>query len=121
MVGTKAAEFVAFLAASSVIRHSTARAARFPASPAVDDEPARPQTAPVSTLRVYLRIQAMVFVVGIVGPLFLGIYFAAQPDPTVRWMYWWGLFLTAGEILAALGVTESIVRREGDGGHTQRS
>ncbi|ULN45042.1 hypothetical protein [Mycolicibacterium goodii] len=52
----------------------------------------------------------MVFVVGIVGPIFLIIYFVAQPDPTIKWMYYTGLLLTAGEILIALNVTEAISR-----------
>lgn len=52
----------------------------------------------------------MVFVVGIVGPIFLIVYFAAQPDPAIKWMYYTGLLLTAGEILIALNVTEAISR-----------
>jgi hypothetical protein len=53
----------------------------------------------------YVRLQAMMFVFGIVGPIFLFGYFLAQPDPTVRWMYWWGLFITTGDILLALVLT----------------
>ena len=64
----------------------------------------------MATFRVYLRIQSMMFVFGLVGPLFLVIYFAAQPDPELRWMYWWGLFITAGDVLMALALTESTVR-----------
>jgi len=52
----------------------------------------------------YVRIQAMMFVFGIVGPIFLLIYFGLQPDPTVKWMYWWGLFITAGDVLLALWI-----------------
>lgn len=59
----------------------------------------------MSTFWRYLRIQAMVFVVGIVGPIFLIIYFAAQPDPTLKWMYFTGLILTAIEVLIALALT----------------
>ncbi|MGE2735234.1 hypothetical protein [Mycolicibacterium vaccae] len=66
----------------------------------------------MSTLRLYLRLQAMLFVFGIVGPIFLFIYFAIQPDPTVRWMYWWGLFITFADILIALGLTDSMTTRE---------
>ncbi|AKS34170.1 hypothetical protein [Mycolicibacterium goodii] len=58
----------------------------------------------------YVQIQLMVFVAGIVGPIFLIIYFAAQPDPTIKWMYYTGLLLTAGEILVALNVTEAVSR-----------
>ena len=66
----------------------------------------------MSTLWVYLRIQLMMFVFGIVGPIFLIGYFASQPDPTLRWMYWWGLFITAGDILIALAFTDSVVHRD---------
>lgn len=59
----------------------------------------------MSTFWRYLRIQAMVFVVGIVGPIFLTVYFAAQPDPTLKWMYFAGLVITAVEILIALELT----------------
>ena len=58
----------------------------------------------------YLRIQLMMFVFGIVGPIFLVVYFAAQPDPTLKWMYWWGLFITAGDVLIALWVTSQLDR-----------
>ncbi|MBX7434505.1 hypothetical protein JDV09_20725 [Mycobacterium sp. Y57] len=66
----------------------------------------------MSTLRVYLRIQAMMFVFGLVGPIFLVVFFAAPPDPEMRWMFWWGLFITAADILIALVVTDSTVRSE---------
>ncbi|MET0899441.1 MAG: hypothetical protein ABWY45_16155 [Mycobacterium sp.] len=58
-----------------------------------------------STLWLYVRVQAAVFVCGIVGPIFLFVYFAAQPDPTIKWMYYWGLIVTAADILIALGLT----------------
>jgi len=58
----------------------------------------------------YVRIQAMMFVFGIVGPIFLLIYFGLQPDPTVKWMYWWGLFITAGDVLLALYLTGNLER-----------
>jgi hypothetical protein len=59
----------------------------------------------VQTLRRYLVFQGMTFVFGIVGPIFLIVYFAAQPDPTLKWMYWWGLLITFADILIALGLT----------------
>jgi hypothetical protein len=67
----------------------------------------------------YVRIQLMVFVVGIVGPIFLIIYFAVQPDPTIKWMYYTGLLLTAGEILVALNITEAISRPHAGEGVTR--
>lgn len=66
----------------------------------------------MSTLWVYLRIQLMTFVCGIVGPIFLIVYFAAQPDSTIRWMYWWGLLITVADILVALAITDSVTRRD---------
>lgn len=47
------------------------------------------------------------FVFGIVGPIFLIVYFAAQPDPTLKWMYWAGLFVTFADVLIALELTRS--------------
>jgi hypothetical protein len=61
----------------------------------------------MKTFWVYLRIQAMVFVVGIIGPIFLIVYFAAQPDPTLKWMYYIGLVVTAVDVLVALQLTET--------------
>ena len=55
----------------------------------------------------YLVFQGMMFVFGIVGPIFLIVYFAAQPDPTLKWMYWFGLFITAADVLIALALTSS--------------
>jgi hypothetical protein len=61
----------------------------------------------MSTFKSYLIAQAITFVVGIVGPIFLIGYFAFQPDPTLKWMYRWGLFITAADVLIALGLTNS--------------
>ncbi len=67
----------------------------------------------MSTLRLYLRFQGMMFMFGgLVGPIFLVVYFAAQPEPSLRWMYWWGLFITAADVLIALELTDSAVRRD---------
>lgn len=66
----------------------------------------------MSALWVYVRIQAMMFVFGLVGPIFLVVYFAAQPDPTLRWMYWWGLFITAADVLIALLIADGTVRTD---------
>ena len=57
-------------------------------------------------LWVYLRIQAMVFVFGIIGPIFLIGYFVTQPDPTMKWMYYIGLVIMAIDVLVALALTE---------------
>ena len=61
----------------------------------------------MATFKRYLIFQGMMFVFGIVGPIFLIVYFAAQPDPTLKWMYWFGLFITAADVLIALALTSS--------------
>ncbi|MFY9920943.1 MAG: hypothetical protein WAL26_21490 [Mycobacterium sp.] len=70
----------------------------------------------MATFKRYLFFQAMMFVFGIVGPIFLIGYFASQPDPTLKWMYWWGLFITFADVLIALrlakaGDAKSVVKR----------
>ena len=64
----------------------------------------------VDTFLRYVRLQAFVFVCGIVGPIFLIVFFATQPDPTIKWMYWAGLFVTALDVLIALGLTAAARR-----------
>ena len=66
----------------------------------------------MSTFWLYVRIQLGTFVVGIVGPIFLGVYFASQPDPTLKWMYWFGLFITAADVLIALSITNYVTRAD---------
>jgi hypothetical protein len=61
----------------------------------------------VETFKRYLVFQGMTFVFGIVGPIFLIGYFASQPDPDLRWMYWWGLFITFFDILLALRLAKA--------------
>lgn len=61
----------------------------------------------VSTFKRYLVVQAMVFVCGIVGPIFLIIFFAAPMDPHMKWAYWWGLFITYVDVMIAIGITAS--------------
>jgi hypothetical protein len=64
----------------------------------------------VETFRLYLKVQTMCFVCGIVGPIFLIVYFAVQPEPTLKWMYYWGLVITAIDVLLALGLTDQTMR-----------
>ncbi len=61
----------------------------------------------METFKRYVAFQGMMFVFGIVGPIFLIVYFAAQPDPTLKWMYWFGLFITAADVLIALALASS--------------
>jgi len=53
----------------------------------------------------YVRIQAFVLLCGIVGPIFLAIYFFLGADRTLMWMFWTGLLITAADVLIALAIT----------------
>ncbi|MUL81475.1 MULTISPECIES: SHOCT domain-containing protein [unclassified Mycolicibacterium] len=59
----------------------------------------------MSTFWRYVRIQAFVLMCGIVGPIFLTIYFVSGGDPMMKWMFWTGLLITAIDVLLALGIT----------------
>ena len=61
----------------------------------------------MATFWRYVKIQLMMFVFGIVGPIFLIIYFATQPDPSMKWAYWAGLFITAADVIIALLLTNA--------------
>ena len=66
----------------------------------------------MSTFKRYVVIQLVTLVCGIVGPIFLFVYFAAQPDPTLKWMYWFGLFITAADVLIALAIMRSVAEAD---------
>ena len=56
----------------------------------------------------YLKAQLTVLLCGgLVGPIFLIVYFALGPmaRPALTWMYWVGLLVTAAAILVALALT----------------
>ena len=60
----------------------------------------------MSTFWRYLRIQAFMLLCGIVGPIFLIVYLVSGgSDPTLKWMFWVGLLITAVDILIPLGIT----------------
>ncbi|MFN3002881.1 SHOCT domain-containing protein [Mycolicibacterium wolinskyi] len=59
----------------------------------------------MSTLWRYVRIQAFVLLCGIVGPIFLTIYFVSGAQPMMKWMFWAGLLITAVDVLIALAIT----------------
>ena len=59
----------------------------------------------MSTFWRYVKIQAFVLLCGIVGPIFLAIYFASGAQPIMKWMFWAGLAITALDVLIALGIT----------------
>lgn len=59
-------------------------------------------------LKRYLKAQLMVLLCGgLVGPIFLVVYFAlgTMARPYLNWMFWTGLFITAIDVLAALALT----------------
>ncbi|MDT5220831.1 MAG: hypothetical protein QOF15_2936 [Mycobacterium sp.] len=49
----------------------------------------------------------MMFVFGIVGPIFLMMFFASNPDPNLKWAFWAGLFITYADIMIALALTRA--------------
>jgi hypothetical protein len=62
----------------------------------------------------YLKAQLMVLLCGgLVGPVFLAVYFAlgAMARPYLNWMFWVGLFITAADVLVALALTNGGVKR----------
>jgi len=61
----------------------------------------------METFKRYLFFQAMMLVFGCVGPIFLILYFTTQPDPSMKWAYWAGLFITAADVLIALALTNA--------------
>jgi hypothetical protein len=59
----------------------------------------------MSTFWRYVKIQAFVLLCGIVGPIFLVIYFASGEQSLMGWMFWAGLLITAADVLIALAIT----------------
>lgn len=56
----------------------------------------------------YLKAQLFVLLCGgVVGPIFLAVFFAVGPmtRPALNWMFWAGLIVTAVDVLAALALT----------------
>ncbi|MDR3659112.1 MAG: SHOCT domain-containing protein [Mycobacterium sp.] len=66
----------------------------------------------------YLKSQAMVLLCGgLVGPIFLAVYFATGQDEILKWMFWVGLLITAADVLIALwlanfGAKQSAARQD---------
>jgi pyruvate/2-oxoglutarate dehydrogenase complex dihydrolipoamide acyltransferase (E2) component len=51
----------------------------------------------------YIKSQIMVLVCGgLVGPIFLAVYFATGQSGLLKWMFWVGLLITAADVLIAL-------------------
>lgn len=56
----------------------------------------------------YVKAQLMVLLCGgLVGPIFLGVYFALgkATRPYIEWMFWVGLLITAADVLIAIALT----------------
>ena len=53
----------------------------------------------------YLKAQGVVLLCGgLVGPIFLAVYFLFGTDPLLKWMFWWGLLVTGADVLIALAM-----------------
>ena len=53
----------------------------------------------------YLKSQIMVLLCGgLVGPIFLVVYFALGQMSIMKWMFWVGLLITAADVLIALAL-----------------
>ena len=53
----------------------------------------------------YIKAQIMVLICGgLVGPIFLAVYFATGQSGLMKWMFWVGLFITAADVLIALAL-----------------
>jgi putative oligomerization/nucleic acid binding protein len=53
----------------------------------------------------YIKAQVMVLLCGgLVGPIFLAVYFATGQEPILKWMFYIGLLITALDILIALAL-----------------
>ena len=52
----------------------------------------------------YVKSQAWVLLCGLVGPIFLAVYFATGQSGLLKWMFWVGLLITAADILIALAL-----------------
>lgn len=68
-------------------------------SPAERDPEPQP-----SFVRNFVRTLAFMLVCGIVGPIFLIIYFASGSDPLIGWMLWTGLGVTLLDVVLAVAI-----------------
>ncbi|OAN34605.1 SHOCT domain-containing protein [Mycolicibacterium iranicum] len=59
----------------------------------------------MSTFWRYIKIQLFVLLCGIVGPIFLVIYFASGANPMMEWMLWTGLLVTVLDVVIAVAMT----------------
>ncbi len=53
----------------------------------------------------YIKAQLMVLLCGgLVGPIFLAVYFATGQETILKWMFYVGLLITAADVLIALAI-----------------
>ncbi len=53
----------------------------------------------------YIKAQALLLLCGgLVGPIFLAVYFATGQSDLLKWMFWVGLLITAADVLIALAL-----------------
>ena len=53
----------------------------------------------------YIKAQLMVLLCGgLVGPIFLGVYFATGQSSLLKWMFYVGLLIIAADVLIALAI-----------------
>ena len=63
----------------------------------------------------YLKSQLMVLLCGgLVGPIFLAVYFASGQSVLLKWMFYVGLLVTAADVLIALALTSYGVKCVGE-------
>lgn len=53
----------------------------------------------------YLKVQAYVLFCGMVGPVFLVMYFASDRDPFMQWFFWSGIVVTGACVVTAVAIT----------------
>ena len=54
----------------------------------------------------YIKMQLLVLLCGgLVGPIFLVVYFTLGLGSLMSWMFYVGLFITVADVLVALGLT----------------
>jgi Short C-terminal domain len=59
----------------------------------------------------YIKSQLWVLLCGgLVGPIFLGVYFATGQSVYLKWMFWVGLLITAADVLIALALASYSVK-----------
>jgi len=63
----------------------------------------------------YLKAQVMVLLCGgLVGPIFLAVYFYTGQSELMKWMFWTGLLVTAIDVLVALGLASFGAKAQAD-------